>query len=159
MRKTMNGFSRGLSAFVAAFALAAFSIPTVAAEHRVEKVSGGGFARTVERLETAIKKRGMMVVATLDHQNMLRVVGASIRGSKALEFAKPDMMKGILPNDPAVGLEMPLKIYVYERADGKAVLSYYKPSGGFSGYGKEGLTKAGQMMDMMLAEIVAEAAK
>lgn len=80
-------------------------------------------------------------------------------GSKTLEFGKPDMMKMVLPGNPEAGLEMPLKFYVYERADGKAVVSYYKPSGGFASYGKEQLTKVGQMMDAMLDEIVAEATR
>lgn len=126
---------------------------------RGELVSNHSFAETVKRLETAIKKRGMMVVAVLDHQNMLRMVGASIRGSKTLEFGKPDMMKTVIPQHPEAGLEMPIKLYIYERADGKAVVSYYKPSGGFGSYGKESLTKVGQMMDAMLGEIVAEATK
>lgn len=139
--------------------LTGLSVVPLAAQNRVENVSSSNFAPAVERLETAIKKRGMMVVATIDHQNMLRMVGASIRGSKTIEFGKPDMMKMLLPDNPEIGLEMPLKIYVYERADGRAVLSYYKQSAGYASYGKEALTKAGQMMDMMLAEIVEEAAK
>lgn len=126
---------------------------------RLDKVSSRGFASTVAQAETAIKKRGMMIVATLDHQNMLRMVGASIRGSKTLEFGKPDMMKSFLPDNPHVGLEMPIKLYIYERADGKVVISYYKPSGGFASYGKEPLTMAGQMMDGMLEEIASEAGK
>ena len=139
--------------------LAVPGISAAQAEDRVEKVSNSGFDQTVKQLETAIKKRGAMIVATIDHQNMLRMVGASIRGSKTIEFGKPDMMKMLLPDNPEIGVEMPLKIYVYERADGKVVLSYRKLSSAFASYGKEPLTKAGQMMDMMLGEIVDEAAK
>jgi len=126
---------------------------------RIDKVSNSGFDQTVKKLETALKKRGMMVVAVLDHQNMLRMVGGSIKGSKTLEFGKPDMMKTVIPQHPEAGLEMPMKLYVYERADGKAVVSYYKPSGGFANYGRESLTKVGQMMDAMLDEITTEATK
>lgn len=126
---------------------------------RVDKVSNSGFEKTVKQLKTALKARGMMLVATLDHQNMLRMVGASIKGSKTLEFGKPDMMKNVLPPNPEAGLEMPLKIFIYERADGKVVVSYYKPSGGFATYGKEALTNVGRMMDKMVEEIVAEATK
>lgn len=156
----MNNFRRWtVIGFVLTLALMASGLPAAAAENRVDKVSNSGFSQTVERLETAIKKRGMMIVATVDHQNMLRMVGASIRGSKTIEFGKPDMMKMILPENPEVGLEMPLKIYVYEGANGKTVVSYSKLSAAFASYGKEPLTKAGQMMDMMLEEIAAEAAK
>lgn len=126
---------------------------------RVDRVSKADFDRTVKQLETALKGRGMMVVATLDHQNMLRMVGASTRGSKTLEFGKPDMLKMVMSTEPEVGLEMPMKIYVYERGDGKTVVSYYKPSAGFSRYGKDQLKMMGEMMDKTLDEIVAEATK
>lgn len=156
----MNNFRRWtVIGFVLTLALMASGLPAAAAENRVDKVSNSGFSQTVERLETAIKKRGMMIVATIDHQNMLRMVGANIRGSKTIEFGKPDMMKMILADNPEIGVEMPLKVYVYERADGRVVVSYRKPSSAFASYGKEMLTNAGQMMDMMLAEIAEEATK
>ncbi len=144
--------------FLVSLALVTSRLPAWA-QNRVDKVSNSGFTETAKRLETAIKQRGMMIVATIDHQNMLRMVGASMRGSKTIEFGKPDMMKMILPENPDVGLEMPLRIYVYERADGKTVVSYYKPSGNFGGYGKESLAMPGQMMDGMLDQITAEATK
>jgi uncharacterized protein (DUF302 family) len=106
------------------------------AAERVDRVSNKGFEQTVKQLETALKGRGMMVVATLDHQNMLRMVGANVHGSKTLEFAKPDMMKQVMAAHPDVGLEMPLKTYVYERTDGKTVVSYYKPSAAFAAIGR-----------------------
>jgi uncharacterized protein (DUF302 family) len=139
--------------------LAAVAMKATAAEDRVEKVSNSGFDGTVKQLETAIKNRGMMIVGRIDHQNMLRMVGTSIRGSKTIEFGKPEMMKMLLPDNPEIGVEMPLKIYVYERADGKAVLAYRKPSSAFASYGKDQLTMPGKMMDGMLEEIATEAAK
>lgn len=152
---------KAFTLFAGLLTLLLLQAPSLSAQTlaRVEKVSKSDFDRTAKQLETAIKGRGMMVVAVFDHQNMLRMVGASIRGSKTLEFAKPDMMKMLLPENPEVALEMPLKIYVYERADGKTVVSYYKASPGFSGYGKEPLAKAGQMVDAMLEEIAADATK
>lgn len=126
---------------------------------RVDQVSNGGFEKTVKQLETALKARGLMVVAAIDHQNMMRMVGGSIKGSKTFEFGKPDMLKMVMPVELAAGLELPHKIYVYERADGKAVVSYYKPSTGFGAYGKDQLKMVGEMVDKMLDEIVAEATK
>lgn len=126
---------------------------------RVDQVSNGGFEKTVKQLETALKARGMMIVAAIDHQNMMRMVGGSIKGSKTFEFGKPDMLKMVMPVELGAGLEMPHKIYVYERADGKAVVSYYKPSTGFGAYGKDQLKMVGEMVDKMLDEIVAEATK
>ncbi len=104
------------------------------AAERVDRVSTKGFEQTVKQLETALKGHGMMVVATVDYQNMLRMVGANVHGSKTLEFGKPDMMKQVMSAQPDIGLEMPLRTYVYERSDGKTVVSYYKPSAAFGRY-------------------------
>lgn len=129
------------------------------APDRVDKVSNSNFEKTVKQIETALQKRGFMIVATLDHQNMLTMVGANIKGSKTIEFGKPDMGKMVLPSSPEAGLEMPARIYIWERGDGKAVVSYYKPSSDFSKYGKEDLKKVGEMMDKMLDEVTTEGTK
>jgi uncharacterized protein (DUF302 family) len=126
---------------------------------RVDKVSNSDFARTVQRLETALKGKGMMIVATIDHQNMMRMVGATLKGSKTIEFGKPDMGKMTIAQNPESGLEMPGRIYVWERGDGKTVVSYYRASPNFAAYGKDNLKMAGEMMDQTLDEIVAEATK
>ncbi len=127
--------------------------------NRVDKVSNADFARTVQQVETALKSKGMMIVATIDHQNMMRMVGANLKGSKTIEFGKPDMGKMTVAPNPESGLEMPGKLYVWERGDGKTVVSYYRASPNFAAYGKDNLKMAGEMMDKMLDEIVAEATK
>jgi uncharacterized protein (DUF302 family) len=125
--------------------------------NRVDVVSAHPFDQTVKNLTTALKSQGMMVVATIDHQNMLKMVGASIKGAKTIEFGKPDMGKMLLPMHPEAGLEMPGRVYVWEQSDGKTVVSYYKASAGFSNYGAEEVRKMGEMMDMMVSQIVQKA--
>jgi uncharacterized protein (DUF302 family) len=126
---------------------------------RVDKVSNADFARTVQGVQTALKSKGMMVVAEINHQSMMRMVGASMKASKTIEFGKPDMGKMTIVPNPEVGLEFPARIYVWERGDGKTVVSYYRPAPAFAAYGKDNLKMAGDMMDKMLDEIVAEATR
>ena len=127
--------------------------------NRVDKTSNSDFGRTVQQIETALKGKGMMIVATIDHQNMMRMVGANLKGSKTIEFGKPEMGKMTVAQNPESGLEMPGRIYVWERGDGKTVVSYYRAAPNFAAYGKDNLKMAGEMMDKMLDEIVAEATK
>ena len=129
-----------------------FTFSAWAAE-RVDTVSQKGFKETVVAVTKAVKSRGMMVVATVDHQNMLTMVGAKISGSTTIEFGKPDMGKMVLTMDPGAGLDMPGKIYVFEK-DGKTTVSYSETN--FAGYNPE-FSKVDEMMGMMLAEIVKEA--
>lgn len=158
--------SQILSSFLVLFLISIFSLwstdvslAQTASLVRVDKVSASPFDKTVRQLETAIQGRAMMIVATVDHQNMMSMAGVRIKGSKTLEFGGPDMGKMVLTKSPEAGLETPARIYVFERADGKTVVSYYKPSGGFSSYGKDYTTIAGQMMDKTFEEIVTEGTK
>jgi uncharacterized protein (DUF302 family) len=148
-----------LASAVSVLAIGALGARTALAQAgaRVDKVSKSSFDATVKKVETALQANGMMIVARVDHQNMLSMVGAKIGGSKTIEFGKPDMGKMVFSADPAAGLEMPGKLYVFERSDGKVVVSYYKPSAGFGGYGKDDLNKVGMMMDEMLDKISTEA--
>ncbi len=127
--------------------------------NRIDKISTVAFGRTVQQLETALKRRGVMIVATIDHQNMMRMVGVTMKGSKTIEFGKPDMGRMIIAQNPDSGLEMPGKIYVWERGDGKTVVSYYRAAPNFAAYGRDSLKMAGEMMDKMLDEVIAEATK
>ncbi|MBI4371082.1 MAG: DUF302 domain-containing protein [Elusimicrobia bacterium] len=127
-------------------------------QERVDRVSGQNFQTTVKQLETALQSRGFMIVARADHQNMLRMVGANTKGALTVEFGKPDMMKMHLPAHPEIGLEMPMRIYLWERADGKTVVSYHRPSAVFAAYGPD-LKMMGDMMDPMFDQIAADATK
>lgn len=125
---------------------------------RVDHISAQNFQTTVKQLETALQSRAFMIVSRADHQNMLRMVGASTKGSVSIDFGKPDMMKTVLPTHPAIGLEMPMRMYVFERADGKTVVSFRLPSSLFAAYGPD-LTMMGGMMDKMFHEIAADATR
>lgn len=125
---------------------------------RVDRVSAQNFQTTAKQLETALQSRAFMIVARADHQNMLRMVGANTKGALTVEFGKPDMMKMQLPAHPEIGLDMPMRIYVWERADGKTVVSYHRPSAVFATYGPD-LKMMGDMMNPMFDQIAAEATK
>jgi len=138
--------------------LAALAPVAAQSQERVDRVSAQNFQTTVKQLETALQSRAFMVVARADHQNMLRMVGANTKGALTIELGKPDMMKMHLPAHPEIGLDMPMRIYVWERADGKTVVSYHRPSAVFAAYGPE-LQMMGDMMDGMFDQIAADATK
>ncbi|MBU2445780.1 MAG: DUF302 domain-containing protein [Bacteroidetes bacterium] len=120
------------------------------AQERADVVSSKNFKKTVETLNKTIKSKGMMVVATVDHQNMLKMVGTSIKGATTIEFGKPDMGKMLFTMKPEAGLEMPARFYVFEKSDGKTVVSYYKSN--YAKYGAD-FAKMDEMMNMSYSEI------
>lgn len=126
---------------------------------RVDKTSNKSFSDTLTAVEKAVKSQGMMIVAKVDHKNMMSMVGAKINGATTIEFGKPDMGKMLLPMNPAIGLELPAKIYVYELSDGKVIVSYRKGALQFASYGNPEVAKAGEMMDVMLDKITSAVAQ
>jgi uncharacterized protein (DUF302 family) len=130
--------------------VSAFVLSYSFAQERVDVNSSKNFKETVEALNKTIKSKGLMSVATVDHQNMLKMVGSSIKGATTLEFGKPDMGKMLFSMKPEAGLEMPARIYVFEKSDGKTVVSFYKSN--YAKYGAD-LAKMDEMMNMMYSEI------
>lgn len=126
---------------------------------RVDKESSKNFAATVKAVETALQSHGFMIVAKIDHQNMLQMVGARLKGSTTVEFGKAAMGKMLLPMAPDAGLEFPGRYYIWERGDGKVVVSYRRPSAALDTYGNEMLSKMGRDMDGMWDMIATEATK
>lgn len=122
---------------------------------RVDVVSKSNFNTTVQQIISAIQSNHMMVVAKIDHQNMMTMVGQRIGGSYTVEFGSPQMGKMLFAADPAAGLEMPARIYIFERGR-QTVVSYIKPAVRFSNYSHPAFKEMGQMMDGMLRKIVAE---
>ncbi|MBI4325905.1 MAG: DUF302 domain-containing protein [Chloroflexi bacterium] len=125
--------------------------------NRVDQVSTKSFSDTLKAVEKTVKSEGMMVVAKIDHKKMLAMVGATIKGATTIEFGKPEMGKMLFPMNPAIGLEMPGKIYIYESADGRVVVSFRKVASQYAAYGDAEVAKAGQMMDMMHDKITTAA--
>jgi uncharacterized protein (DUF302 family) len=127
--------------------------------NRAERLSKYPFAETVRNLESALKSEHMMIVAKIDHKKMLSMVGAKISGATTIEFGKPAMGKMLLPMNPAIGLEMPSKIYVYETSDGKVLISYRKVAGNFATYGSPDVANAGKMTDELAEKIIGTLAR
>lgn len=157
MKRT--SFRSTLVLVIAMLSLTLSGLSSAADADRVDKVSNKDFSATVKAVGTVLQKNGFMVVATIDHQNMLTMVGAKIKGATTIEFGKAEMGKMLLPMVPEAGLESPARFYIWERGDGKTMVSYRKPSSGFSTYGNEMVAKMGKDMDGMWQMIVEEAAK
>ena len=157
MKNKGKGFWVTAAVFVLSMAVAASG--EAQGPNRVDKTSKSSFGDTLKKAEAALKAEHMMIVAKIDHNKMLSMVGAKIKGSTTLEFGKPDMGKMLLPMNPAIGLEMPAKIYIYETADGRVVVSYRKVAPSFATYGSPDVAKAGEMMDMMLDKITSAVAQ
>jgi uncharacterized protein (DUF302 family) len=106
---------------------------------------------TVQKLVDAIERRGIKIFARIDHAAAAREVGLELDPEQVIVFGNPRAGTQLMVDDPAIGLDLPLRILVYER-DGEVRLAYHDPR---ELGGREAIVA---QMAALMAELVAEAA-
>ena len=125
-----------ISRFVAAVAVtAALGVsPALAQDGRITAVSRAPFPKVAEALEKAVAEHKMALVCHANAQKGAAGRGVTIRGNQVLMVFRNDIAVRLLAADPQAGFEAPIRIYVYENADGTATVSYVPPSVVFAPY-------------------------
>ncbi len=104
------------------------AIPAHAQDARTTSVSRAPFQKVAETLERAITEEKMGLVCHANAQRGAAARGVTIKGNQVLMVFRPDFAVRLLAADPRAGFEAPIRIYLYENADGTATLSYLAPS-------------------------------
>jgi uncharacterized protein (DUF302 family) len=87
-----------------------------------------GPEQTMNRLESEIKTKGMTVFARIDHAAGAKSVGLSLPPTELLIFGNAKGGTPLMQVDQEIGIDLPLKLLVYQDADGKVWLAYNSPS-------------------------------
>jgi len=82
---------------------------------------------TIERLEAILKQRGVLVFARIDFSGDAGRAGLSMRPEQMLIFGNPKAGTPLMVAVPAIGLDLPMKVLVWEDADGKVGGAYKDP--------------------------------
>jgi uncharacterized protein (DUF302 family) len=119
--------------------------------------SQSGYAKTLGRLVAGIERRGLGVVARIDHAQAARAAGLELSGEEVLVFGDPRAGTPLMQRDPRIGVELPLRMLVWADAEGASV-GYNDPRELERRYdvGSHALTLA--RMATLLGELAAEAA-
>jgi uncharacterized protein (DUF302 family) len=110
------------TALAAAVLLA--SITSASADGLITKPSRYAAAETLDRLEAALKERGFMIFARLDHAAAAESVGLRMPKSTVLVFGNPRLGTPVFIKHPTLAIDLPLKALVWDDASGKTSLSY-----------------------------------
>ena len=84
-------------------------------------------ANTVDRLESLLKDRGVMVFARIDFGGDAGRAGLTMRPEQLLIFGNPKAGTPLMVAVPTAGLDLPLRALVWEDADGKVWIAYNEP--------------------------------
>lgn len=142
-------FSSVLTPLLAITLIGALAAPAMAQDARVTVPSQKSFDQTVSQLKSNVSQGGMMIMATVDQGNMLSMTGLKLRATLFL-VGNPNVGKMLFAQDHAVGLYVPLRVFVYEGTDGKTYLSYDKPSALLGQFNNDEISKTAAMLDQKL---------
>lgn len=97
---------------------------TVTANGIIDKPSSHSVDQTVEKLKNILQSKGVTLFALVDHSGEAEKVGMKMRPTKLLIFGNPKAGTPLMQAAPSIAIDLPLKILVWEDAQGKVWVSY-----------------------------------
>ena len=82
----------------------------------------------MERAVTALIERGMSVIARIDHAAAAAKTGLALRPTEVIVFGNPKAETPLMQAAQTLGIDLPLKILVWQDEAGKTWLAYNDPA-------------------------------
>jgi uncharacterized protein (DUF302 family) len=83
---------------------------------------------TVDRLAAAVERAGATVFARIDHAAGAQAVDMELRPTQLLIFGNPNLGTPALQESQTAGLDLPLRVVVYEDEEGIVFVAYHDPA-------------------------------
>lgn len=110
-------------------------------------------AKTVEVLKSAIQEMGLNLVAEIDHAQAAAKNGLELRPTYLLLFGNPNVGTQLMHADQRAGLDLPLRLLVWQNEQGKVFVSYHDPLMLANTYQLQGKKEILQKMREMLQKL------
>ena len=88
------------------------------------KLSAHPVAETMQRIEETARRKGLTVFARIDHGGGARDVGLMMQEEQVIVFGDPRAGTPLMVARPLVGLELPLRVLVWQDPRGRVWVSY-----------------------------------
>jgi uncharacterized protein (DUF302 family) len=99
----------------------------LAADDFVTLPSAHNAAETVERLKSVLGQKKIQVFADIDHAAGANQVGLSLRPTRVVIFGNAQAGTPLIASRQTIGLDLPLRVLIWEDAAGKVWLTYHRP--------------------------------
>ncbi|MGA8104618.1 MAG: DUF302 domain-containing protein [Candidatus Acidiferrales bacterium] len=93
----------------------------------INKLSNHSVDETVEKLKGILQAKGVTLFALVDHSGEAEKAGMKMRPTKLLIFGSPKAGTPLMLAAPSSAIDLPLKILIWEDAQGKVWVSYDSP--------------------------------
>lgn len=94
------------------------------ADDMIIKKSSHSVKVTLDRLEAALKEKGISLVVRWDHAGAADGVGMALKPMEVLIFGNPKLGTPLMQSNPRVGVDLPLKVLAWEDDQGQAWVGY-----------------------------------
>ena len=127
-----------LTIFLAGQAAAQDGLVSVKSNHDV--------ATTANRLESALKEKGVTVFVRIDHAAGAQRVGQTLKPTLLIIFGNPAMGTPLIQRSRSIGIDLPLKALIWEDNAGQVWFTYNAPE-----YlaRRHGITEMGEVIQKM----------
>lgn len=93
----------------------------------IKKKSTHDVPTTVDRLEQIVTEKGVTVMARVDHAKNAESAGMELRPTQLLIFGNPKLGTTLMQANQQIGLDLPMKVLVWEDAEGQVWIAYVDP--------------------------------
>jgi uncharacterized protein (DUF302 family) len=114
----------------------------MAADGLITMRSSHGPKDTMNRLEAQVSAKGMTVFARIDHAAGAAEAGLPLRPTDLLIFGNAKAGTPLMQAEQAIGIDLPLKMLVWQDASGATWLSYNDPTWLAKRHGLAGASEA-----------------
>jgi uncharacterized protein (DUF302 family) len=93
----------------------------------IVKPSPYSVASTIDRLEDALKKKGITIVTRWNHAAKAKDVGIPLRDTELLLFGNPKLGSHMFTSKQTAGIDLPMKALAWKDEKGQVWLGYNDP--------------------------------
>jgi len=104
-----------------------FSSAVIAHDGLISVGSSHTVKSTADRLEAALKAKGMTVFTRIDHAAGAQKAGKQLRPTELVIFGNPKVGTPLMQCDQRIAIDLPQKALIWEDEGGQVWLSYNDP--------------------------------
>ncbi len=113
---------------VAMIALVLSTVTAQADDGLVKNLSAHSVQTTMDSLENLVRNKGLTVFVRIDHAAGAAEVGEEMLPTQLLMFGKPAIGTNLMTSQRTVGVDLPIKVLIWEEPDGKVWIAYNDPA-------------------------------
>lgn len=118
-----------------------------------QTVVKGSVDDVLKMITKMVADNGMMVMGEIHQGKILEMTGLKVK-SESIFVGNPSLGKKLFSAEPGVGQVVPIRINIFENAEGQTVVSYITPSSLLAGFDNPELDKMAAMLDQKLDGMV-----